>query len=64
MGSAAELENFLQQTSVRSEQRGVQWVVTGDTVEIRKTQKMDNQIDTDAVIQKLIEYSHEIETQI
>lgn len=64
MNSQTELTAFLQQTAVRSEQRGVQWIVLGDTVEIRKTQKMDHQINTDAVIQKLIEYSHEIETQI
>lgn len=60
--SPEELKAFFHQTAERSESRGVQWSVQGDQVLISKGEKKDNQIDTDAVIKKLLDYVHNIET--
>ena len=57
-----ELRDFFEQTAERSQSRGIQWSIQGDEVIITKGEKKDNQIDTDAVIKKLLDYVHNIET--
>jgi hypothetical protein len=59
-----DLRNFFDLTREKSSDRGVQWAIEGDQVIVSKRSKLDNHIDTDAVIQKLLEYVHNIETQI
>lgn len=57
-----ELRDFFEHTAERSQSRGIQWSIQGDEVIITKGEKKDNQIDTDAVIKKLLDYVHNIET--
>ena len=60
----SQLQTFLDSTRDSARQRGVQWELQGDKVVVSKGSKLDNQIDTNAVIQKLLEYAHNIETNI
>ena len=64
MKNSEELSAFLHASTQRFSERGVEWYINGDRVFINKIVKKDHQIDTDAVIRKLLEYSYEIETHI